>query len=138
MPLPRSTGKVLAVRGAVVDIAFDAADLPPLDEALIVEWDRPESLIVEVQAHLDERTVRGLRFKPLPVCGAACWCAQPEIRSRCRSETRCSAGFSMSPEMFATAARRCRPICRARQSIERRHRSGTAVLRRRYSKPASK
>src|SRR6516162_1127089 len=33
---------------------FEAADLPPLDEALMVEWDRPENLIVEVQAHLDE------------------------------------------------------------------------------------
>src|SRR5262252_4768528 len=63
MPPPRSTGKVIAVRGAVVDVAFETAKLPPLDEALIVEWDRPENLIVEVQAHLDERTVRGVALQ---------------------------------------------------------------------------
>ena len=49
-------GSVVAVRGAVVDVAFAAAPLPRLEEALIVEWDRPEPLIVEVQAHLDEHT----------------------------------------------------------------------------------
>ena len=56
-------GKVLAIRGAVVDVAFEAGELPRLEEALIVEWDRPGSLIVEVQAHLDERTVRGVALQ---------------------------------------------------------------------------
>jgi F-type H+/Na+-transporting ATPase subunit beta len=51
-------GKVVAVRGAVVDVAFEPAKLPQLDEDLIVEWDQPGVLIVEVQAHLDENTVR--------------------------------------------------------------------------------
>ncbi len=59
----RPTGKVLAVRGAVVDVTFERAELPRLDEALIVEWDRPEALIVEVQAHLDECTVRGVALQ---------------------------------------------------------------------------
>jgi F-type H+/Na+-transporting ATPase subunit beta len=63
MTLPRPKGKVVAVRGAVVDVVFETAELPPLDEALVVEWDRPESLIVEVQAHLDERTVRGVALQ---------------------------------------------------------------------------
>ncbi|HTP91697.1 MAG TPA: F0F1 ATP synthase subunit beta [Xanthobacteraceae bacterium] len=56
-------GKVLAVRGAVVDVAFEHADLPQLDEALVVEWDRPINLILEVQAHLDESTVRGVALQ---------------------------------------------------------------------------
>ena len=56
-------GKVLAIRGAVVDVAFQAGELPRLEEALIVEWDRPGALIVEVQAHLDERTVRGVALQ---------------------------------------------------------------------------
>jgi F-type H+-transporting ATPase subunit beta len=56
-------GKVLTVRGAVVDIAFDGARLPQLDEALIVEWDQAGQLIVEVQAHLDEHTVRGVALQ---------------------------------------------------------------------------
>src|SRR5579859_1866783 len=58
-----TAGKVVAVRRAVVDVAFEAAELPRLDEALVVDWDRPETLIVEVQAHLDERTVRGVALQ---------------------------------------------------------------------------
>jgi len=57
-------GKVIAARGAVVDVAFDAGALPPLDEALIVEWDQPEPLTIEVQAHLDEHTIRGVALQP--------------------------------------------------------------------------
>jgi F-type H+-transporting ATPase subunit beta len=56
-------GSVLAVRGAVVDVAFDGAQLPRIDDSLIVEWDRPGSLTVEVQAHLDESTVRGVALQ---------------------------------------------------------------------------
>ena len=37
--------------------------MPRLEEALIVEWDQPETLIVEVQAHLDESTVRGVALQ---------------------------------------------------------------------------
>ena len=53
-------GKVLGVRGAVVDVSFQGAELPQLDEALVVDWDQPGPLLVEVQAHLDEQTVRGV------------------------------------------------------------------------------
>jgi F-type H+/Na+-transporting ATPase subunit beta len=59
----QARGKVLAVRGAVVDVAFEGGGLPQLEEALIVEWDRPEVLIVEVQGHLDEHTVRGVALQ---------------------------------------------------------------------------
>ncbi len=58
----RKMGQVVAVRGAVVDVAFDGA-LPQVDAALVIEWDRPERLVVEVQAHLDERTVRGVALQ---------------------------------------------------------------------------
>ena len=61
--IERPEGRVAAVRGAVVDVVFASARLPRLDEALIIEWDRPEKLIVEVQAHLDERTVRGVALQ---------------------------------------------------------------------------
>jgi F-type H+-transporting ATPase subunit beta len=54
---------VLAVRGAVVDVAFDGGDLPRIEEALIVEWDRPGAILVEVQAHLDAKTVRGVALQ---------------------------------------------------------------------------
>jgi len=59
----QAKGKVLAVRGAVVDVAFDGAELPRLDEALVLEWDRQGTLVVEVQAHLDENTVRGVALQ---------------------------------------------------------------------------
>ena len=55
-------GEVVAVRGAVVDIAFEGT-LPPVDDALVVEWDRPEMLMVEIQAHLDARTLRGVALQ---------------------------------------------------------------------------
>jgi F-type H+-transporting ATPase subunit beta len=58
-----SRGTVLAVRGAVVDARFAAGSLPQINEALVVEWDRPTPLIVEVQAHLDEATVRGVALQ---------------------------------------------------------------------------
>ncbi len=58
----RVKGEVVAVRGAVVDVAFDGV-LPQVDAALVIEWDRPERLVVEVQAHLDERTVRGVALQ---------------------------------------------------------------------------
>ena len=60
--LTTHTGIVTAVRGAVVDVAFDGA-LPRIDEALIIAWDQPDTLIVEVQAHLDEHTVRGVALQ---------------------------------------------------------------------------
>ena len=56
-------GKVIAVRGAVVDVAFEGGLLPRLDEALIIDWDRPETLMLEVQAHLDDCTVRGVALQ---------------------------------------------------------------------------
>jgi F-type H+/Na+-transporting ATPase subunit beta len=59
----RPTGKVIAVRGAVIDVAFEAGELPGLDEALVVHWEQPETLVVEVQAHLDHRTVRGVALQ---------------------------------------------------------------------------
>jgi F-type H+/Na+-transporting ATPase subunit beta len=56
-------GKVVAVRGAVVDVAFPDQELPQLNEALVVEWDRPDTLMVEVQAHLTEEVVRGVALQ---------------------------------------------------------------------------
>jgi F-type H+-transporting ATPase subunit beta len=47
----------------VVDVAFVDAELPRLEEALVVEWDRPGTLIVEVQAHIDSSTTRGVALQ---------------------------------------------------------------------------
>jgi F-type H+-transporting ATPase subunit beta len=60
---PEPTGTVIAVRGAVIDVEFPVERLPRLGDALWVDWDQPEMLIVEVQAHLNERTVRGVALQ---------------------------------------------------------------------------
>ncbi|MCW6512184.1 F0F1 ATP synthase subunit beta [Lichenifustis flavocetrariae] len=51
-------GCVISVRGAVVDVTFAGAALPAIDTALIVQWDRPEPLVLEVHSHVDPSTVR--------------------------------------------------------------------------------
>ena len=56
-------GVVHAVRGAVVDVVFAEFDLPPIDSAMAVRWDRPTDLILEVHSHLDQKTVRAVAFQ---------------------------------------------------------------------------
>jgi F-type H+-transporting ATPase subunit beta len=56
-------GIIDAVRGAVVDVVFSGVDLPPINSALVVEWDRPTPLILEVQSHLDLHTLRAVAFQ---------------------------------------------------------------------------
>ncbi|MDX5383553.1 MAG: F0F1 ATP synthase subunit beta [Rhodobacterales bacterium] len=60
---PTPQGVVHAVRGAVVDVVFAAGDLPAINSALIVAWDRPAPLILEVHSHLDQTTVRAVAFQ---------------------------------------------------------------------------
>jgi len=58
-----SEGLVHAVRGAVVDVVFPAADLPPVNAALVVAWDRAAPLVLEVHSHLDLTTLRAVAFQ---------------------------------------------------------------------------
>ncbi|MCC6718844.1 MAG: F0F1 ATP synthase subunit beta [Acetobacteraceae bacterium] len=53
-------GRVIAVRGVVVDITFPSGPLPPIDDALTIGDAGPNALVAEVQAHLDDRTVRAI------------------------------------------------------------------------------
>ncbi|MCA8921837.1 MAG: F0F1 ATP synthase subunit beta [Planctomycetes bacterium] len=62
-PIPAGGGEVLRVRGSVVDVSFPEGALPEVYQALEVEWDRPQRLVVEVQQHLDEATVRGVALQ---------------------------------------------------------------------------
>ncbi len=57
------TGRVVAVRGAVVDILFDAEALPPIDDAVSIESDTGTPILAEVQAHVDSVTVRALALQ---------------------------------------------------------------------------
>jgi F-type H+-transporting ATPase subunit beta len=56
-------GTVVSVRGPIVDVSFPSLVLPPIDAALIVGWDRPELLMLEVHSHLDATTVRGIALQ---------------------------------------------------------------------------
>ncbi|MCW2305906.1 F0F1 ATP synthase subunit beta [Rhodobium gokarnense] len=58
-----ASGRVIAVRGAVVDVAFDAGPLPPIDDSLLIERDGAKPILAEVQAHLGERTVRAIALQ---------------------------------------------------------------------------
>jgi F-type H+/Na+-transporting ATPase subunit beta len=62
--LSHRQGRVIALRGPVIDVVFEAGQLPRIEEALRVEWDRPGTLIAEVQSHLDETTVRAVALRP--------------------------------------------------------------------------
>ena len=61
-PIPPG-GIVHAVRGAVVDVVFVGAELPPINTALHVEWDRPTPLVLEVHSHVDLTTLRAVAFQ---------------------------------------------------------------------------
>ncbi len=56
-------GVVAAVRGAVVDVIFPQGTLPPINSALVVDWDRPGSLDLEVHSHLDQTTLQAVAFQ---------------------------------------------------------------------------
>ena len=56
-------GRVTAVRGAVLDVAFEGATLPPIDDALLITRDKSTPIIAEVQSHLDETTVRAIALQ---------------------------------------------------------------------------
>ena len=56
-------GGVTAVRGAVLDVAFEGVTLPPIDDALVITPDKGAPIIAEVQSHLDEATVRAIALQ---------------------------------------------------------------------------
>jgi len=58
-------GRVIAVRGAVLDVAFEAGRLLPIDDAVIVTPERDPQILAEVQTHLDEATVRAIALQSI-------------------------------------------------------------------------
>ena len=51
-------GRVTAVHGSVVDIAFPTGALPAINEAVAILWDRGPPLVAEVEQHLSPAMVR--------------------------------------------------------------------------------
>jgi F0F1-type ATP synthase beta subunit len=53
-----------ALRAAVLAVVFAGSDLQAINSALIVAWYRSTPLILEVQNHLDQNTLRTVAFQP--------------------------------------------------------------------------
>lgn len=61
---PEQGGKVVAVRGAVIDVAFADGGLPAIEDAVsILDPARNDPVVAEVQAHLDQTTVRTIALQ---------------------------------------------------------------------------
>ena len=58
-----AAGRVVAVRGAVIDIAFAQPPLPSIDDALLIGDSRGGSVLAEVQSHMDQHTVRAIALQ---------------------------------------------------------------------------
>ena len=56
----RARGRVVAVRGSVIDVRFAPGHLPAIDEAVVIDWDVGPPLLAEVQQHVDPTTVRAV------------------------------------------------------------------------------
>jgi len=57
------SGRVVAVHGSVLDIAFPSGALPAINEAVSIEWDLGPAVVAEVQQHLDGERVRVVALK---------------------------------------------------------------------------
>ena len=67
-------GYVTQVIGPVVDVIFekDGEDLPPIYEALRIERDNGEKLIIEVEQHIGEDTAVSYTHLTLPTTDSTC------------------------------------------------------------------
>ena len=54
------TGTVARVAGVVVDAEFASGDLPSIHNSLLIQRDDGPELTIEVQEHIDPRTVRAI------------------------------------------------------------------------------
>ena len=60
---PPELGRVVAVRGAVLDARFVGGALPAIEDALEIQTDDGRVLVAECQAHLDAHSVRALALR---------------------------------------------------------------------------
>jgi len=56
-------GRVIAVRGAVLDVTFAPGALPPIEDALIITPEKGAPIAAEVQSHLDDTTARAIALQ---------------------------------------------------------------------------
>jgi F-type H+/Na+-transporting ATPase subunit beta len=56
-------GIVVAVSGSVVEMDFPTGALPPILNAVTIEWDGPHRLIIEIQQHITLNRARGVALQ---------------------------------------------------------------------------
>ncbi|MDE2867778.1 MAG: F0F1 ATP synthase subunit beta [Chloroflexota bacterium] len=57
-------GRIVQIVGAVVDVEFPADDLPPLYNALELDTDDGDLVVLEVEQHIGDSTVRCVSMRP--------------------------------------------------------------------------
>src|SRR5690242_3323263 len=61
--LSAAAGRVVGVRGSVIDVAFAPGGLPQVGEAIEILWDGAGRLVAEVHSHLDATTARAVAMQ---------------------------------------------------------------------------
>jgi len=64
--MTEASGRIIEIKGGVVDVVFPVEDLPNIYDALVVENDHGEDLVLEVENHLGEGEVRCVAMGPTP------------------------------------------------------------------------
>lgn len=64
--MTEATGRIIEIKGGVIDAHFPLEDLPKIYDALIVKTDRGDDLVLEVENHLGGGNVRCVAMGPTP------------------------------------------------------------------------
>lgn len=64
--MAEGTGRIIEIKGGVIDAKFPVKDLPNIYEALIVKIEDGEDLVLEVENHLGSGEVRCVAMGPTP------------------------------------------------------------------------
>ncbi len=64
--MAEGTGRIIEIKGGVVDVKFPVEDLPNIYDAIIVNNEDGEKLVLEVENHLGEGEVRCVAMGPTP------------------------------------------------------------------------
>ncbi len=62
-PDAAAPGRVVAVRGAVLDVWFPTGPLPPIDDCLVIDGGAGKRILAEVRSHRDEHVVRAIALQ---------------------------------------------------------------------------
>ncbi len=64
--MTKASGQITEIKGGVVDAVFPVTDLPNIYDALVVEIEGDEDLVLEVENHLGDGEVRCVAMGPTP------------------------------------------------------------------------